>query len=63
MSFFCRDNVVWDESQEAAAREKVQENSEVTFTKEELEQLDLTAATQWDNFYGIHQNRYNQPLT
>lgn len=53
--------MVWDESQEAAAREKVQENSAVTFTEEELEQLDLTAAAQWDKFYGIHQNRYNHP--
>ncbi|KAK3887836.1 hypothetical protein Pcinc_008063 [Petrolisthes cinctipes] len=52
------DNVVWDESQEAAAREKVQENSEVTLTREEIEQLDLKAASQWDNFYGIHQNRF-----
>lgn len=52
------DNVVWDETQEAEARAKVQENSEVLLTPEEIEKLDQEASSQWDSFYGIHQNRF-----
>lgn len=57
MYVFHRDNVVWDETQEAEARAKVQENSEVLLSTEEIEKLDQEASSQWDSFYGIHQNR------
>lgn len=52
------DNVVWDETQEAEAKAKVQVNSEVLLTPEEIEKLEQEAAGQWDAFYGIHQNRF-----
>lgn len=52
------DNVVWDDTQEAAALAKVQENSEVTLTPEDIQKLEEEAAHHWDAFYGIHQNRF-----
>ncbi|XP_047488575.1 tRNA N(3)-methylcytidine methyltransferase METTL2-like [Penaeus chinensis] len=52
------DNVVWDDTQEAAAMAKVQENSEVTLTPEDIQKLEEEAAHHWDAFYGIHQNRF-----
>ncbi|XP_063603017.1 tRNA N(3)-methylcytidine methyltransferase METTL2-like isoform X2 [Penaeus indicus] len=52
------DNVVWDDTQETAALAKVQENSEVTLTPEEIQKLEEEAALHWDAFYGIHQNRF-----
>ncbi|XP_042871442.1 tRNA N(3)-methylcytidine methyltransferase METTL2-like isoform X2 [Penaeus japonicus] len=52
------DNVVWDDTQEAAAQAKVQENSEVTLTPEEIQKLEAEAAHHWDAFYDIHQNRF-----
>ncbi|XP_064080790.1 tRNA N(3)-methylcytidine methyltransferase METTL2-like isoform X2 [Macrobrachium nipponense] len=52
------DNVVWDDAQEAAAKSKVEENSEVMMTPEEIKKLDQEAAAHWDAFYDIHQNRF-----
>ncbi|XP_068225238.1 tRNA N(3)-methylcytidine methyltransferase METTL2 isoform X2 [Palaemon carinicauda] len=52
------DNVVWDDAQEAAAKSKVEENSEVLMTPEDIEKLDNEAAIHWDAFYDIHQNRF-----
>ncbi|CAG4983013.1 unnamed protein product [Parnassius apollo] len=52
------DNVQWDANQEQAAKEKVQQNSEVTFTEEHLEDLENNANKYWDAFYDIHQNRF-----
>lgn len=52
------DNVVWDDVQEAAAKSKVEENSAIMLTSEQIEKLDLEAAAQWDAFYDIHQNRF-----
>lgn len=47
----------WDEQQENTAREKVMQNSEVTFSKERLKYLEDNADKHWDAFYNIHQNR------
>lgn len=47
----------WDEQQENMAREKVMLNSEVTFSKERLKDLEDNADKHWDAFYNIHQNR------
>ena len=33
-------------------------NSTCAFTKDEVERLNTEADQQWDNFYGIHQNRF-----
>ncbi|XP_050691450.1 tRNA N(3)-methylcytidine methyltransferase METTL2-like isoform X1 [Eriocheir sinensis] len=52
------DNVVWDETQEEEAKVKVQENSEILLTTEEIAKLEQEASSQWDGFYGIHQNRF-----
>ncbi|KAK7077428.1 Methyltransferase-like protein 2-A [Halocaridina rubra] len=53
-----RDNVAWDDVQEAAAKSKVAENSEISLTPEEIDKLEEKAAAQWDAFYDIHQNRF-----
>ncbi|XP_044017739.1 tRNA N(3)-methylcytidine methyltransferase METTL2 isoform X2 [Aphidius gifuensis] len=52
------DNVEWDENQQEAAQKKVTENSCVTLTNEQLENLEIDADKNWDKFYGIHQNRF-----
>ena len=49
---------MWDDAQEEAAKAKVEENSEITLTSEKIEKLDKDAATHWDAFYDIHQNRF-----
>ncbi|XP_049873880.1 tRNA N(3)-methylcytidine methyltransferase METTL2 isoform X2 [Pectinophora gossypiella] len=52
------DNVQWDEEQEQTAREKVEQNSQVTFSEERLKDLEENADKHWDAFYDIHQNRF-----
>ncbi|XP_063364238.1 tRNA N(3)-methylcytidine methyltransferase METTL2 [Cydia amplana] len=52
------DNVEWDEEQEKAAKEKVEQNSQVTFADNVLKDLDENADKHWDAFYSIHQNRF-----
>ncbi|CAH2980878.1 unnamed protein product [Chilo suppressalis] len=52
------DNVQWDEEQEKAAKQKVELNSQITFTEDSLKDLDLNADKHWDTFYDIHQNRF-----
>ncbi|XP_023936055.1 tRNA N(3)-methylcytidine methyltransferase METTL2 [Bicyclus anynana] len=52
------DNVEWDEEQEKAAEEKVQQNSVVTFSEDRLKDLEDNADKHWDAFYNIHQNRF-----
>lgn len=52
------DNVEWDAAQEEAAQSKVAINSEVTLTMDDIERLEEEAAKKWDDFYGIHQNRF-----
>ncbi|CAH2096224.1 unnamed protein product [Euphydryas editha] len=52
------DNVQWDANQEKAAAEKVERNSEVTFSEDHLKDLEENADKHWDAFYNIHQNRF-----
>lgn len=52
-----RDNVVWDDVQEQAARDNVMKNSCVTLTEDELNKYDEEADKYWDSFYDIHQNK------
>lgn len=40
------------------ARTKVEANAKITLTKDEIDRLEECAAEKWDNFYGIHQNRF-----
>ncbi|KAJ8722066.1 hypothetical protein PYW08_004468 [Mythimna loreyi] len=52
------DNVDWDEDQETVAKEKVEQNSQVTFSEDHLKSLENDADKHWDAFYDIHQNRF-----
>uniref|UniRef100_A0A2P2HXP2 Methyltransferase-like protein 2-A n=2 Tax=Hirondellea gigas TaxID=1518452 RepID=A0A2P2HXP2_9CRUS len=52
------DNVEWGEKQEQEALAAVAENSPVTVSEEKLQQLEEQAATNWDLFYGVHQNKF-----
>ncbi|KAL4713985.1 hypothetical protein ACJJTC_005616 [Scirpophaga incertulas] len=52
------DNVQWNEEQEKAAKEKVELNSQLTFTEDRLKDLNINADKHWDAFYEIHQNRF-----
>lgn len=56
--FLCRDDVVWDEEQEEAARIKVLTNSEVRCTTETVENYEVNAHQFWDSFYDVHSNRF-----
>lgn len=53
-----RDNVEWTEEQKLLAEEAVKKNSDVKFTDDQIEQLEIAQSTNWDSFYGIHQNRF-----
>lgn len=53
-----RDNVTWDEEQEKLAQQKVNENSIVTVSTEQLLKYETEADKYWDKFYGIHNNGY-----
>lgn len=53
-----RDNVTWDEEQERLAQQKVDENSIVTMSSEQLFKYETEADKYWDKFYGIHNNGY-----
>lgn len=52
------DNVDWNEEQERIAKEKVDHNSQITFTEDHLKSLEDDADKHWDAFYDIHQNRF-----
>ncbi|XP_073956284.1 methyltransferase-like protein isoform X3 [Choristoneura fumiferana] len=52
------DNVEWDPEQEKAAKEKVEQNSQVMFAEGVLKDLEENADKHWDAFYNIHQNRF-----
>uniref|UniRef100_A0A6Q2YAG4 tRNA N(3)-cytidine methyltransferase n=1 Tax=Esox lucius TaxID=8010 RepID=A0A6Q2YAG4_ESOLU len=51
------DNVEWTEEQEAAAKKKVQENSQ-PLPLEKQEDFDCRANAYWNDFYTIHENRF-----
>ncbi|XP_057717356.1 tRNA N(3)-methylcytidine methyltransferase METTL2 isoform X1 [Corythoichthys intestinalis] len=51
------DNVEWTEEQEAAAKSKVQENSQ-PLPAEKQEDFDSRANEYWNDFYTIHENRF-----
>lgn len=53
-----RDDVQWDDEQEANALSKVENNSTVTMSKEEVENFESKADSFWDAFYDIHQNKF-----
>ncbi|XP_012224074.1 tRNA N(3)-methylcytidine methyltransferase METTL2 [Linepithema humile] len=52
------DNVTWDEEQEKLAQQKVDENSIVTQSSEQLLKHDTEADKYWDKFYDIHNNGF-----
>ncbi|XP_011339226.1 methyltransferase-like protein 2-A isoform X2 [Ooceraea biroi] len=52
------DNVTWNEEQEKWAQEKVDENSAVTVSSDQLLKYETEADKYWDKFYGIHNNGF-----
>lgn len=52
------DNVVWDEDQEAEARQKTQEQLQDALSPEKQEEYEQEANMYWDKFYDQHQNRF-----
>ncbi|OWR44988.1 methyltransferase protein 2-A [Danaus plexippus plexippus] len=52
------DNVQWDVEQEEAAAKKVQQNSVIKLSDENIKDLGENANKHWDAFYDIHQNRF-----
>lgn len=52
------DNVEWDEEQERSALESVQKNSTVKMAEPDAAKLEREADSNWDRFYGVHQNRF-----
>ncbi|KAI4495473.1 hypothetical protein M0802_008687 [Mischocyttarus mexicanus] len=52
------DNVSWDKEQEELAEMKVIDNSAITLSMETLLKYENEADKYWDNFYGIHNNRF-----
>ncbi|XP_050419469.1 tRNA N(3)-methylcytidine methyltransferase METTL2 [Patella vulgata] len=52
------DNVVWDEDQEQEAKQKTLEQAAHALSLDEQEKYDTKADVFWDDFYGIHQNRF-----
>ncbi|KAL8587032.1 hypothetical protein ACOMHN_023422 [Nucella lapillus] len=52
------DNVVWDEEQEAEARQKTLEQLQDALAPEQQEEYEHDADKYWDKFYGQHQNRF-----
>ncbi|KAL0992749.1 hypothetical protein UPYG_G00097890 [Umbra pygmaea] len=51
------DNVEWTEEQEAAAKKKVQENSQ-PLPQEKQDDFDCRANVYWNDFYTVHENRF-----
>ncbi|XP_069380919.1 tRNA N(3)-methylcytidine methyltransferase METTL2 isoform X2 [Paralichthys olivaceus] len=51
------DNVEWSEEQEAAAKNKVLENSQ-PLPQQKQEEYDSRANEYWNDFYTIHENRF-----
>lgn len=58
VNYIYRDNVDWDEEQEKVAREKVELNSQIKFSNDQMKSLEDDADKHWDAFYDIHQNRF-----
>ncbi|KAK0085570.1 hypothetical protein PV325_004842 [Microctonus aethiopoides] len=52
------DNVQWNDEQQKLAEKKVAENSVISVTEDQLEKYEKDADKYWDEFYGIHQNRF-----
>ncbi|GLV44970.1 Methyltransferase like 2 [Carabus blaptoides fortunei] len=52
------DDVQWDEEQEKEALAKVTVNSVVQLSEQDITKYDAEADKYWNDFYGIHQNRF-----
>jgi len=58
LSFLFRDNVEWSEEQSKEAEATIKKNGDITFSELQLEELEAKQATNWDSFYGVHQNKF-----
>ncbi|KAK4873848.1 hypothetical protein RN001_013208 [Aquatica leii] len=52
------DDVEWDAEQEAQAKKKVSANSETKLSATDADKFENLAHKYWDDFYGIHSNRF-----
>ncbi|KAF7266590.1 hypothetical protein GWI33_020096 [Rhynchophorus ferrugineus] len=52
------DDVEWDENQEQEALKKVQANSVIKFSNEDIAKYENDAYKFWDAFYDIHDNKF-----
>jgi len=52
------DNVEWDDEMKQEAMTKVQKNSRVVVEPEVKELYEAQAANYWDQFYGVHKNKF-----
>lgn len=56
--YIFRDNVEWTEELKLGAEEAIKKNSNVKFSAEEIQQLELAQSQNWDSFYNVHQNKF-----
>lgn len=47
----------WDEEQEQLARSKVENNSEICISEDQIQKFEEEADEFWNKFYDIHNNR------
>ncbi|CAG0901831.1 unnamed protein product [Cyprideis torosa] len=52
------DDVSWTDEQLADAEKKIEANSEVRFSSQELNEFESSAASFWNSFYETHQTRF-----
>lgn len=52
------DDVEWDEEQECTAKTKVEANSVITLSNNDIDVFDIDADKYWDSFYDVHTNRF-----
>ncbi|XP_072382865.1 tRNA N(3)-methylcytidine methyltransferase Mettl2 isoform X1 [Diabrotica undecimpunctata] len=57
-SFNAWDDVEWDENQEKEAQNKVNVNSVIKFTQDDIHKYESDADKYWNAFYDIHSNRF-----
>ena len=52
------DDVIWDEEMIEAAEKSIEQNSTLKMDEKEAEKVLSDASSNWDKFYGIHENKF-----
>ncbi|GFO40920.1 methyltransferase-like protein 2 [Plakobranchus ocellatus] len=52
------DNVLWDEDQEAVAKDIAKKHEQQMIPRDKRDEYEREAAAYWDKFYGIHSNHF-----